>query len=384
LNLYEEIIKELENRKVAYARQFAPFYISSIATHVFNIANQRKHIYMEGGLPANTRQHILFVTVPGFGKSFILRQFLDGPNSIVNGSSIQTTFENMMTEAGFVGTIGKDNSGQKVEIDGLCKEHSDSIVGIEEFSAITNSMSADYNYGLDTSLLTALDSGMVRKRLANGKLEYETHLTMWAGVQPARYNLSSGLGRRFLFVMFIPTYKDIFQFKLWRRVAKNIKVDTEHLRKLKLRMNERFNYIQNSLTYITFNQEFYKELDKLNVIHYEEPIYERLALGYWLMKVDTLYGKLTIGTDVELIRLMQLEHHYRKEVKKGTQLAQVWGIIQEEGSIEEKELVELLLDFSLDLDTSRTMIRTLIAAHYIRREGTLLINNKLKKDFTKK
>jgi len=94
LNLYEEIIKELENRKVAYARQFAPFYISSIATHVFNIANQRKHIYMEGGLPANTRQHILFVTVPGFGKSFILRQFLDGPDSIVNGSTIQTTFEN--------------------------------------------------------------------------------------------------------------------------------------------------------------------------------------------------------------------------------------------------------------------------------------------------
>jgi len=383
LNLYEEIIKELENRKVAYARQFAPFYISSIATHVFNIANQRKHIYMEGGLPANTRQHILFVTVPGFGKSFILRQFLDGPNSIVNGTNIQTTFENMMTEAGFVGTIGKDNTGKKVEIDGLCKEHSTSIVGIEEFSAITNSMSADYNYGLDTSLLTALDSGMVRKRLANGKLEYETYLTMWAGVQPARYNLSSGLGRRFLFVMFIPTYKDIFQFKLRRRIAKNIKVDVEHLRKVKVRMNERFNKIQN-LTYITFNQEFYKELDKLNVIHYEEPIYERLALGYWLMKVDNLYDKLTIGTDVELIRLMQLEHHYRKEVKKGTQLAQVWGIIQEEGSIEEKELVELLLDFSLDLDTSRTMIRTLIAARYIRREGTLLVNNKIKKDFTKK
>ena len=384
MNLYEAIIKNLEDRKVAYARQFAPFYISSIATHVFNIANQRKHIYMEGGLPANTRQHILFVTVPGFGKSFILRQFLEGRNSIINGTIIQTTFENMMTEAGFVGTVGKDNAGNKIEIDGLCKEHDRSIVGIEEFSAITNSMAADYNYGLDTALLTALDSGMVRKRLAAGKLEYETHLTLWAGVQPARYNLSSGLGRRFLFVMFIPTYKDIRAFKIHRRAAKNIRVDQDVLHRLKLKMDERFDMISNRLEGISFNNEFYKELDRLNVIHYEEPIYERLALGYWLMCIDTLQGHLTIGTDVELIRLMNLEHHYRKEVKKGTQLAQVWSIIKEEGSIEEKDLMELLLDFSLDMDTSRAMIRTLIAARYIRREGTLLVNSKLKKDFTKK
>ncbi len=384
MNLYELIISTLESRKVAYARQFAPFYISSIATHVFNIANQRKHIYMEGGLPSNTRQHILFVTVPGFGKSFILRQFLEGNAGIVKGTKINTTFENMMTEAGFVGTVGKDNTGKKTETEGLCKEHSKSIVGIEEFSAITNSMAADYNYGLDTALLTALDSGMVRKRLANGKIEYNTDLTLWAGVQPARYNLSSGLGRRFLFVMFIPTYKDIYEFRIRRRAAKNISVDKDQLHRLHLKMNERFDQISNSLTRVNFNMDFYKELDKLNVIHYEEPIYERLALGYWLMKADSIFGELTIGTDHELVRLMQLEHYYRKEVKKGTQLVQVWAIIKDEGSIEQDKLIKLLLDFSLDIETSRNIIKELIIGRYIHREGTLLVNSKLKKNFNKK
>ena len=106
-DLYREIVEELERRGVAYARDFAPFYISSMATHHLNLINNKKGFYTEAGLPINLRQHILFVTIPGFGKSFLLRQFMENQAySIMKGTSIQCAFESWMSEAGMVGSVG--------------------------------------------------------------------------------------------------------------------------------------------------------------------------------------------------------------------------------------------------------------------------------------
>ena len=232
-DVYEAILNELEARNVAYARKFPPYYISSLGCHIFNIMNQQKGIYTEAGLKVNTRQHIILVTVPGFGKSFWLRQFLENELSLVKGTKIGCTFESQMSEAGFVGTAKFNSEGVAQESPGLCRNESNSIVGIEEFSAISAAVSQNYNAGLDTALLTALDSGMVRKRLAAGKIEYQTNLSLWTGVQPARYELSSGLARRFLFLLLIPNFNDIKQFKLNRRSSKNVKTNTLTLGKLK-------------------------------------------------------------------------------------------------------------------------------------------------------
>jgi len=379
VNLYREIIEELERRKIAYVRQFAPFYISSLATHVFNIINQSKHIYMEAGLPVNTRQHILFVTVPGFGKSFLLRQFLEAEEySIVKGTEVQCGFESAMTEAGMVGSIRPSNQpgGEPIKTIGLCGTDANAIIGIEEFSAITNAAVQEHNAGLDTALLTALDSGMVRKRLANGKLEYQTHLTMWSGVQPARYNLSSGLGRRFIFLMFTPTWADVREFKRRRRAAKNVRVDYKVLKTLRDLLNQRFREIRNNITGITFTHDFYVKLDKLNVIHYEEPLYERLAMGYWLMRSEALRGTIYISMDAELERILDMEYEHRKKVKKGTQTEQVWALMKDKKRWNEKELLEYLLEFSLDWDTSRNIIQNLIAYGNIHREGRDLVLGK--------
>ena len=91
-----------------------------------------------------------------------------------------------------------------------------------------------FGHVLGHSVETALDSGMIRKRLAAGKIEYQTNFTLWTGVQPARYQLSSGLARRFLFLLFIPNFKDIQAFKVNRRLAKNVKTNTLGLQKIKL------------------------------------------------------------------------------------------------------------------------------------------------------
>ena len=108
VDLYEAIIGELEARKVAYARKYPPYYVSSLGCHMFNLMNQEKGIYTEAGLKVNTRQHIILVTVPGFGKSFWLRQFLENELSLIYGTKIPCTFESTMSESGFVGTAKFD------------------------------------------------------------------------------------------------------------------------------------------------------------------------------------------------------------------------------------------------------------------------------------
>ena len=376
-DLYREIIEELERRGVAYVRDFAPFYISSLATHQLNLVNQRKQFYVEAGSPINLRQHILFVTIPGFGKSFLLRQFLDNEAySIVKGTDVQCSFESYMTEAGMVGSVGKDQQGNIHKTSGLLETDSNSIIGIEEFSAITNAVQQQHNVGLDAALLTALDSGMVRKRLANGKIEYQTNLSMWAGVQPARFNLSSGLGRRFLFIYYVPTLADVREFRKRRRELKTKKLNIPVLNEIRKLLNQRFTEMNDNVTGISFTADFYGFMDALNVIHYEEVIYERLALGYWLMKSEHLTGTIYVGLDDELKRILKLQHRHRKNVKQGTQLNQVWVLIKEMKRINEKKLLELLLDFSLDWDTSRDMIRTLVMHKNIHYEGEDIVVGK--------
>ena len=357
-DVYEAILNELEARNVAYARKFPPYYISSLGCHIFNIMNQQKGIYTEAGLKVNTRQHIILVTVPGFGKSFWLRQFLENELSLVKGTKIGCTFESQMSEAGFVAQ----------ESPGLCRNESNSIVGIEEFSAISAAVSQNYNAGLDTALLTALDSGMVRKRLAAGKIEYQTNLSLWTGVQPARYELSSGLARRFLFLLLIPNFNDIKQFKLNRRSSKNVKTNTLTLGKLKAAINTRYDDIMKKLEKVEFDRTVYKKLDELDVVHYEEPLYERIALGYWLMKVKEMPKTLTIKMDPTLDALFDNEKGDRFKIKRGTQLAQVWALVQDVGRISELKLKNHLLDFGMDWQDASDLIMTLIKLKWVKKE----------------
>ena len=367
-DVYEAILNELEARNVAYARKFPPYYISSLGCHIFNIMNQQKGIYTEAGLKVNTRQHIILVTVPGFGKSFWLRQFLENELSLVKGTKIGCTFESQMSEAGFVGTAKFNSEGVAQESPGLCRNESNSIVGIEEFSAISAAVSQNYNAGLDTALLTALDSGMVRKRLAAGKIEYQTNLSLWTGVQPARYELSSGLARRFLFLLLIPNFNDIKQFKLNRRSSKNVKTNTLTLGKLKAAINTRYDDIMKKLEKVEFDRTVYKKLDELDVVHYEEPLYERIALGYWLMKVKEMPKTLTIKMDPTLDALFDNEKGDRFKIKRGTQLAQVWALVQDVGRISELKLKNHLLDFGMDWQDASDLIMTLIKLKWVKKE----------------
>jgi len=359
VNLHKMIIDEFKARNAADYSKFPPYFISSLGCHFFNMINQQRHMYTEAGLTVNTRLHIIFVAPQGQQKSFWLKQFLETENSIVKGTTIKTDFELRMSEAGYLGTIRFGDKNQIIETQGLCQEESNSIVGIEEFSDLMTSMSSqDYNIGLENELLTTLDSGMAVKRLAAGKLEYRTNLTLWTATQPARYNLTSGLGRRFLFIFNVPTEQSMMDLKHKRRAAGNIYIDESNLFEIKKEMNMKFDEITMKLNKISYSKNFYDYMDRLNIISYEEPLYERLGLGYTLMKEEITNEKV-IDPDPGLKHLIKQEWGWRKRIKQGTEDSMVWSFVESTGGIREERCLEVLMDFGMALKDARKSLRDL-------------------------
>ena len=370
MDLYKAMLQELKRREIAHVEDFAPFYISSIGTHVFNLVNQKKRIWKMAGFPVNARQHVMFVAPAGFGKSLFIGQFLKYPIlSILNGTSIDCAFEGSITgEASLIGSvIGIDEQDKPIIKYGLAHEHRNSIVGCEEFSAITAIANKDYAGALDQALLLLLDSGDVLRRLAATDIAYHSDMTLWGGVQPARYDLSSGLGRRLIFMVFHPTQQDLKDFRIALIKMENVKIDQSKMTILHQELDKRFREIQNQLTGVSFTQEFYKLMHQMNIVHYEIPLYQRLALGYWLMKLDRIGGDLVVGLDDELKRIIHLQKTYRRSAKEGTTIGQVIAIIREkkEREIERDELYAILEDLSLNLEQIRDLLTNMVNLKWI-------------------
>jgi len=219
--------------------------------------------------------------------------------------------------------------------------------------------SQDYNIGLENELLTTLDSGMAVKRLAAGKLEYRTNLTLWTATQPARYNLTSGLARRFLFIFNIPTEDDMNVLREKRRAAAGVTPDEAHLFEIKKLMNTRFDDITTKIQKVSFDKSFFDYLDRLHIIHYEEPLYERIALGYSLMSRDSIDREMIIGLDPNVRRMIKEEWGWRKRIKQGTEASMVWTLIEDSENMTSERCLEILMDFGMDLEDANKSIRKL-------------------------
>lgn len=377
-NLYEMILQELEERRCAHTRRFAPFFIVSAGAHLFNLMNKRRYVYFEAGRVVDTRLHILMVAPPGFEKTFWLSQFLRGEHAIFYRSGIDIGFEGSMTEAGFVGTT-KFVDGEPITKEGAAYIYRNAILGIEEFSALSEMIKMQYARTLDVALLGALDSGYVYKRLAAGEISYQTNVTLQTGVQPARFDLSSGLGRRLFFVLFIPTKKDFETLKYARRRAKGIRYNPvrtdlirREVRKLKQRVNE--------IDEISFDEEVFRLFDDLGMIHYEEPLFERLLIGYRIMKGD-FSKELKITLDPEATRLIREGYRFRKETGRGAQFTQVVIMLRENnGEMDQVALKERLLYLGLDWDQSTQLLYDMSRIGFIRMTGnTVKLNPALAK-----
>jgi len=378
-DLYSLILNELVERGSAHVATYPPYFICSIGCHVFNIFNKQQEIYTEAGRIPDTRLPILFVAPPGFSKTYWLEQFCRGQQAILANSAIDVDFEGSMTEAGLVGTI-KFEDGEPIVVPGIAKQHQYAIIAIEEFSAITEMMQQQYSRQLDTALLGLMDSGWVYKRLAAGDVKYQTYVTIWAGTQPARFDLTSGLGRRFLFLEFIPTKFDFQLLKLARRRSKNVRYNLQRTERIRVGLGKLTRKIKR-LRKVEFDPQVYSFFDSLKVIHYEEALLERILIGYNLMRdrfAETMKVRLDDISKQLVIRALK----FRDSIRRGSEFSEVVMVLREHGgSMPLYALKDRLLFFGKDWSQSSQLINELIRmkAIKVRPNGIVELSKSLRK-----
>ncbi len=330
MEVMEAVMEELKARSVYLYETYAPYYVCSFMTHAFNQMNQRREIYWDSKRVPNMRLHILFVAPAGFMKSFYMGTMGGERFSIFRNCGIPIGFEQSMTEAAFVGTI-RDIDGVGHPTLGAAADYKDGMLLIDEFSALTNAMKVQYNSQMDAQLLAALDHGHVVKRLGTGRIEYTTNLTLWAGVQPAKYDLSSGLGRRMCFLLFLPTKLDNVALMRTMHKTRNIRPDVRE-------MDNLWGLIKNSVSNmecietIDFGDSVLKLYEELNLFSYESSYFDRLLLGWHLATYGAEPHMMIEAQDKELLQLVNREKKWRDEIAAGVDHAQMMKIIKTCGS----------------------------------------------------
>jgi hypothetical protein len=358
MSLYDDCLDILRRRQIAFVDEFVPFYLCSVGCHIFNLVNMKKQLFWEHGRIPNLRLHMMMIAPPGYFKSFLLRQLLDGPSSLFGNSQLDPHFESTMTEAAFSGTIRFGENGTPVETEGAAKEYANSILGCEEFSAITQMMDVGYAIGLDVALLQALDSGSVRKRLAAGKMHYQTNLTLWAASQPMRFDLTGGMGRRLFFCQFIPSQADQTILTNARRAGKDVRNIAATTAEITIKVKELFQKVE-LLDEIHFDQQLYKLFDKLHIPHFEEILYEKLALGYTIIRKE-FAKQLYVVLDEEVERLIRKGFSWRQQLKRGARQSQIVVVLKDNGGhMSVPNLKRQLLDFGLTWTDATVLISEL-------------------------
>lgn len=329
MEIMSKVMQELDSRE-AYKREiYAPYYVCSYATHCFNLANQKNEIYWESKRLPNMRLHVLFVSPAGYMKSYYLGSMGGDKYAIFKEAGVQVGYEQSLTEAGFIGTISNMN-GVNIPTEGAAMTFRHGMLLIDEFSAITNAMKVQYNAQMDSQLLAALDHGNVYKRLGAGKIEYKTNLTLWAGVQPARYDLTSGLGRRMCFLLFLPTRYDNEQLMETMSRTRNIRPDEGNMQDLWRSINAWYNEMYN-IERVEFDDSVLKAYKNMKLFSYESSYFDRLILGYHL----ATYGpekRMTVTADnKDLLEILQREKKWRDQIMQGVDFVQVERLIQTAG-----------------------------------------------------
>jgi len=374
-NIVKIFLDEMKGRNISFVDEYIPYYIASVGCHIFNMANRIKNMYVQAGTTPNMRLHILMVAFPGFGKTFFQKQLLDNPKySLVKGSQVQCKFEGDMTSAAFVGQILPNKDGGEPYINkGICENRSDHIIGIDEFSAMTGSFKQQYNAGFDTNLLKALDTGDVELARGAGERAYHTDLTLWAGVQPARYDLSSGFSRRFLYLTIYPTMKDLETLDDAREKMKGIRIPSGHMNAIRQALDVKVGEIYHSVKGIYFSDRFRKEMRAMKMLHYEKDLLERLAIGYSIMKQETINGQIMVDMTDDVKDLIVREDRMRREAQMTSPSRIINKFISTEKSVDYGYTKYTLVKMGMIEADVEQGVNSLVARGIVKKEGKDLV-----------
>ena len=369
MTLYNDILDDLHDRKLHFVVKIFPLYLCSYASHCFNLANQIHHIYSKHGQPVDTRVHIIMVAPPGWTKSFTLRTLIGDDNAVFADTGVDFGFEASMTGAGFIGSFSQSKDGVREEIPGAAQELAQGIMGIEEFSEITNMMQAQHSAELEGALLTVLDSGYARKRRAFGKISYQSFVSLWAGTQPTRLSLGSGFARRFAFIQIVPTPAD-------RTVMKQLQIDGRYVvepMKALTDLHDRIRLMRSDIDrirHVDFDSALDQWFQDTDIEHYECRLYEALALGYALM-TQSWDSRLYVSLTDELRSLLERQLEEKQAQLFGAEeTAVVRTITSMGGKVEEMELMQVLARVQgIPSGRARELLSSLRRHRHIRIQG---------------
>lgn len=325
MSIYEDAMEELKQRNVYKAETYAPFYISSFALHNFNLMNQKRKVYWVGKDIPNSRLHILMNSPAGYMKSHFLKQMAGSEFGIFRGSGAKIGFEQEMTSPAFTGTSTSFN-GFKTRSVGAAEEYQDGFMLIDEFRGLTEALSTEGNGQFESQLLSALDSGRIIKRLANDRFEFTTHLTLWTGVQPAKFDISSGLGRRLCYTLFIPTRKDNENLIDAQQESQGMRADLLEMKKLWYKQKTFINDL-NTIENVTFAPDVWAEYKKMKIFSFEATFFNNLLLGLHLAKNDPEKNVVVSLKDKDIKATLMQEKEWRKKINQGVPFILMLNII---------------------------------------------------------
>jgi len=369
MTLYDEIMSELKNREVYKCETYAPFYMSSFALHNFNLMNQKRKIYWSGKMLPNSRLHIMFCAPAGYMKSYFLKQMAGEEYSIFKGAGTRIGYEQEMTAAAFTGTTATNN-GVKTRYVGAAEEYKDGIMLIDEFKGLTDALSTQGNGQMESQLLSALDSGQIIKRLSNERIEFKTHLTLWTGIQPAVLNISSGLGRRLCYMLFIPSRKDNEILLDLGQKAYGMKPDIQQAKRLWLKQQTFCNDL-NKIERVVYDPEILKEYKKAKIYSYESTFFNNLILGMNLIKSDEIGKEVYVELkDPDVRRVFDLEKEWRKKINQGVTFIQMMSILHGlGGSADITEVYDECTMLGLNIPQVTELITDMIRYGLVQKRG---------------
>jgi hypothetical protein len=330
MEIMELVLEEMKSRKAYLYDIYTPYFVCSYAMHCFNLLNLENKIYWQSKRIPNMRLHLMFIAPPGYMKSYYMDNMgADETCGIFANTRIKLGVEQAVTEAGLIGTfiyvddVPTENSGS-------ARIYNEGIMIIDEFSAMTNAMKTTYNNQLDTQLLSALDHGKIRKRLGSGFIEYQTNFTLWGGVQPARYDFTSGMGRRMWFMLFLPTKQDNDILLTRMNETRNIVSDPVNMSRIWTYIDkwvERMKIIKS----IKFDDSVLELYQQMGIYSYDANLMDRLVLGYHLATYGPEERMRIDVEDKRLVEMMKREKRWRDNINNDVVIAHMQKMIASGG-----------------------------------------------------
>ena len=354
MNIFDKTIEFAQRNYFVDVEDKIPIFLCSIGGHIFNALNKCSRCDFDPDSPLvdeendfiiencplrhnnipfytpmsqlpDTRIHILMRGAKGSGKSVLILMFLaEGTGLVYNsnadlGQGMRTMMgANSITEAGMFGSV--DDEG---EIAGrpIAREMCGGFLGFEEFSSMSDASKKDHSLDMKNQLLTSLDNGRVQKAMRNGWVNYTTRYTVWAGTQPARFELDSGLDRRFFIIDIEMTPEKERQYKLAQHAQANMSVeDRTSLANLNIQIKDWIRQrmhtaVANPPTGIIFDDDIMEWIDRPDVRSFEADLFRRMCIGYAMMQPNYRGGEpLIIKLDDTLTAILNQSLSMRRRV----------------------------------------------------------------------